>query len=205
MNLKERIITEAGKLFIQQGVKSTSMDEIASNLGISKRTIYQNFKDKEDLLLHYIRYLETIHADYLKDVSKNEETVVHIFLRTIDMHKDLEFFNIKFIDDVEKYYLKAKKELQAQEKRGVASIEKFLRQGIEQEVVRQDINIEVVSYLLQDSNRSFLNATRITNKTFTNWELFFTSMINFIRGISTHKGIDIVDNYLAKYNSEKNI
>ena len=204
MNLKDRIITEAGRLFIQQGVKGTSMDEIATNLGISKRTIYQNFKDKEDLLLYYIRFLEKLHNDYLQEVSKNEETVVHIFLRSIDMHKELEFLNVKFIDDVDKYYLKAKKELEEQRVRGVESIRKFLKLGIEQEVIREQINIEVVSYLLEDNNRSFLNATRIANKSFTNWELFFTSMINFIRGISTTKGIEIVDEFLEEYSSNKN-
>ena len=47
MTLKERIIKEAGALFYQYGIKSVSMDDLASSLGISKRTLYENFKDKE--------------------------------------------------------------------------------------------------------------------------------------------------------------
>ncbi len=51
MGIKERIIVKAGDLFFQYGIKSVSMDELASSLGISKRTIYKNFKDKEEILL----------------------------------------------------------------------------------------------------------------------------------------------------------
>lgn len=205
MDLKNRIIDEAGKLFTQHGVKRITMDEIASNLGISKRTIYQNFKDKEDLLIHYIRSIMQIQRDYLKDLSANEYTVVHIFLKTIGMHKEFDFFNVRFSDDIDKYYPKAKKELLEQKSRGLSFLKEFLEQGMEQGVIRKELNVEVVSFLLQDSNRSFINAIRLENKSFTNWELFFTSMINFIRGISTHEGIEIVDNYLTKYYSDINV
>ena len=205
MELKDRIIQQAGELFMKHGVKRISMDEIASRLGISKRTIYQNFEDKEDLLLQYIRHLELIKSEYIKDLSKNEHTVVHVFLKTIEMHKEFDFINIIFIDDVKKYYPKANQELIDQQNRGISFIRQFLEEGMAQSVIRKDLNIEVVSFLLQDSNRTFLDATRLTNKSFTNWELFFTSMINFIRGISTATGIEIVDAFLTKYYADINV
>ena len=205
MELKDRIINQAGELFVNHGIKRISMDEIASKLGISKRTIYQNFKDKEDLLLQYIRQLELMKIEYIKDISKNEKTVVHVFLRTIEMHKEFGFFNIKFIDDVKKYYPKAKQELIDQQSRGIIFIKQFLEEGIKQGVIRKDLNIEVVSFLLQDSNRTFIDASRLTNKTFSDWDLFFTSMINFIRGISASAGIEIVDTFLTKYYSDINV
>jgi AcrR family transcriptional regulator len=205
MELKDRIIQQAGELFMKHGVKRISMDEIASRLGISKRTIYQNFEDKEDLLLQYIRHLELIKSEYIKDLSKNEHTVVHVFLKTIEMHKEFDFINIIFIDDVKKYYPKANQELIDQQNRGISFIRQFLEEGMAQSVIRKDLNIEVVSFLLQDSNRTFLDASRLTNKSFTNWELFFTSMINFIRGISTATGIEIVDAFLTKYYADINV
>ncbi len=205
MEIKERIIQQAGELFVKHGIKRISMDEIASKLGISKRTIYQNFTDKEDLLLHYIRHIELIKEEYIKDLSKKEETVVHVFLRIIEMHKEFDFINVRFVDDVKKYYPKANKELMDQQNRGILYIKQFLEEGMAQGVIRKDLNIEVVSFLLQESNRTFIDASRLTNKTFTNLELFFTSMINFIRGISTADGIEIVDTFLTKYYSDINV
>lgn len=205
MDLRDRIIQQAGELFVKHGIKRISMDEIASKLGISKRTIYQNFEDKEDLLLQYIRHIEMMKGEYIKDFSTNEHTVVHVFLRTIEMYKEFDFFNVQFLDDVKKYYPKAKQELIDQQNRGIVFVKQFLEEGMKQGVVRKDLNIEVVSFLLQDSNRTFIDATRLTNKTFSNWELFFTSMINFIRGISTARGIEIVDTFLTKYYSDINV
>lgn len=205
MDLKDRIINQAGELFMKHGVKRISMDEIASKLGISKRTIYQNFEDKEDLLLHYICNMELMKTKYIKDLSKNGDTVVHVFLRLIEMHKEFDFMNVKFIDDIKKYYPKANKELIDQQNRGIGFIKQFLEEGMTQGVIRKDLNIEVVSFLLQDTNRTFIDATRLTNKTFSNWDLFFTSMINFIRGISTAEGITIVDTFLTKYYSDINV
>ena len=135
MDLKDRIIQLAVELFVQHGIKRISMDEIASRLGISKRTIYQNFKDKEDLLLQYIRQLELMQIEYVKDLSKNEQTVVHVFLRTIEMHKEFDFFNVSFIDDVKKYYPKAKQELIDQQNRGIIFIKQFLEEGMAQGVI----------------------------------------------------------------------
>ena len=205
MDLKDRIINQAGDLFVKHGIKRISMDEIASKLGISKRTIYQNFEDKEDVLLQYIRQMDLMQSEYVKDLSKNEQTVVHVFLRTIEMHKEFDFFNVRFLDDVKKYYPKAMQELVEQQNRRIIYIRQFLEEGMAQGVIRKDLNIEVVSFLLQDSNRTFIDATRLVNKTFTNWELFFTSMINFIRGISTANGIEIVDLFLTKYYSDINV
>ena len=205
MELKDRIIHQAGELFMKHGVKRISMDEIASRLGISKRTIYQNFKDKEDLLLHYIRYLEVMKIEYATDLSKDEQTVVHLFLRIIEMRKELDFMNVAFINDIRKYYPKANQELIDQQNRGVVYIKEFLKEGMAQGVIRKDLNVDVVAFLLQDSSRTFISATRLTNKTFTNWELFFTTMINFIRGISTENGIKIVDRFLTKHYADINV
>lgn len=205
MELKDRIIEQAGELFVKHGIKRISMDEIASRLGISKRTIYQNFKDKEDLLLQYIRHMEKMKTQYIKDISKDEQTVVHLFLRIIEMRKEFDFLNMIFINDVKKYYPKANQELIDQQNRGVVHIKQFLKEGMAQGVIRKDLNIEVVSFLLQDSNRTFIDATRLTNKSFTDWELFFTTMINFIRGISTAIGIEIVDRFLTKHYSDINV
>ncbi len=204
MELKDRIIQEAGKLFIKHGIKRISMDEIASRLGISKRTIYQNFKDKEDLLLHYIRQMEFLKTESIKDLSKNVETVVHVFLKLIEMHKEFDFINITFIDDVKKYYPKANRELIDQQNRGITKIKLFLKEGMRQDVIRKDLNIDIVAFLLQDSNRTLMNTVNLTDKSFSNWELFFTTMINFIRGISTKNGIEIVDKFLAKQYSDTN-
>ena len=49
--IKQRIIEEASELFAKMGIKRLTMGDLAKHLGVSKRTIYENFKDKEELLI----------------------------------------------------------------------------------------------------------------------------------------------------------
>lgn len=86
MELKERIIEKAGDLFQQYGVKNVSMDEIASSLGISKRTIYENFKDKEDILLsvllRFSQNRETVFTSFVQQCNN----VVEVFIKIIEIY-----------------------------------------------------------------------------------------------------------------------
>ena len=59
MDIQERIINEAGLLFSKYGIRSITMDALAEDMGISKRTIYEKFKDKDTLLMEVIKYFKT--------------------------------------------------------------------------------------------------------------------------------------------------
>ena len=149
--------------------------------------------------------MEVLKTESIIDLSKNEPTVVHVFIKLVEMHKEFDFINVAFIDDVKKYYPKANQELIDQQNRGISEIKLFLKEGMKQGVIKEDLNIEVVAFLLQDSNRTIMNTINLTNNSFSNWELFFTTMINFIRGISTADGIEIVDTFLTKHYSNINV
>ena len=57
--LQQRIIKQATRMFFCNGIKSVTMDMIASQLGISKRTLYENFKEKNELLLAFFGTFRT--------------------------------------------------------------------------------------------------------------------------------------------------
>ncbi|MDD3011473.1 MAG: helix-turn-helix domain containing protein, partial [Bacteroidales bacterium] len=63
MDLRTRIMKEAGILFGKQGIRNVTMDHIAEELGISKRTIYENFKDKTDLLRQSVYEVSILHRE----------------------------------------------------------------------------------------------------------------------------------------------
>lgn len=197
MEIKDRIALQAGELFMAHGVKSISVDEIASKLGMSKRTIYQQFHDKEDILIHFLELLEAKQNEEMEQLHRTLPTVVDVFMRVIYSHQEvMSGYSVKFQEDIEKYYPKAWNTWKEQEDRGTVVVKHFLMEGIQQGVIRRDLNVEVTAFLLQDTNNTFLQALRMANRSFTIWELFYTMLTNFIRGISTEKGIAIVDSYL---------
>ena len=56
VSLKERVVAKASMLFMRNGIKSVTMDNIAGQMGISKRTLYENFRDKDELLMECFIY-----------------------------------------------------------------------------------------------------------------------------------------------------
>ena len=197
IDIKDKISSVAGALFMQNGIKSISMDEIASKLGMSKRTIYQHFSDKEDILVYFLESTQKMQFEQLAKMEKTLPTVIDIFLEVLQQHKDLEsYYNIKFQEDIEKLFSKAHSVWLKQIETSTTMLKEFLELGIKQGVVRPDLNIEVAAFLLQDTNNTYLHASRMVARPFTIWELFNTMMINFIRGISTQEGLKIIDKYL---------
>lgn len=201
--IRVKIATEAGKLFMQHGVKKVSMDEIASQLGMSKRTIYQQFPDKEEIIIFFMNDLEQKQISIFHELSKTMPTTIDVFLQVIEMHRDMDStYCVRFYEDIEKYYPRAKKLMKEQRERGVDLSKNFIKKGITEGCIRNDLHIEVIAFLLQETNNTYVHAMRLAGRTFSIWDLFFTMMINFIRGISTQKGIKIVDEYLKRQKLE---
>ncbi|MGB4445461.1 MAG: TetR/AcrR family transcriptional regulator [Dysgonamonadaceae bacterium] len=203
MDIKDRIIQQAGRLFFQYGVKSTSMDEVASSLGISKRTIYENFRDKEDLLLSYLKQVCEDRKKAVQELMERFDNVVEVFLHIMDIHKTATFANIKFYEDIYRYYPNVDAFLKEESHKANEFFVQFLKKGVEQGVIRENLNIEVVAFLVEESTSIYMRASHIDKFPFSFSELISTVMVNFIRGISTEKGIKIVDKYLEKQQIEQ--
>lgn len=203
MDIKDRIIQQAGRLFFQYGVKSTSMDEVASSLGISKRTIYENFRDKEDLLLSYLKQVCEDRKKAVQELMERFDNVVEVFLNIMEIHKTATFANIKFYEDIYRYYPNVDAFLKEESHKANEFFVQFLKKGVEQGVIRENLNIEVVAFLVEESTSIYMRASHIDKFPFSFSELISTVMVNFIRGISTEKGIKIVDEYLKKQQIEQ--
>lgn len=202
MEIKKRIIDKAEELFLQYGIKNISMDELASSIGVSKRTIYENFKDKEDVLLTLISQLKSEREKTFKEILPEDYNVVEVFIKVIEVQKKMPIGNSKFIQDIYKYYPKIAKMMQENMKQNNYILQEFLRKGIEQGYIRDDLNIEVTAFLVEESNYTYLRASYLEQPPFSFSELFYTMMINFVRGILTEKGIKIIDAYLDSRKSE---
>ena len=198
MDIKDRIIEKAGELFFQYGIRNISMDELASSLGMSKRTIYENFKDKEDILKSLILKIKDERNEVIKEFLVKGLNVVEVFINVIEIQKKMPVSNAKFIQDIYKYYPNITKIMQEHIEKNNVFLQEFLLKGIEQGFIREDLNIKVTAFLVEESTYTYIRASYLEQLPFSFPELFYTMMINFVRGISTEKGIKIIDAHLAK-------
>lgn len=203
MELKERIIEKAGDLFRQYGIKNVSMDEIASSMGISKRTLYENFKGKEDILLSALHGFGDKRKEVLTSIVAECNNVVEVFIKLIEEQENVPDCSVKFFEDIQKYYPRAACQIKRDIEISNVYLRSFLRQGIEEGYIREDLNVNVAAFLVEESTYTYIRASYLEKPPFSFDELFYTMMINFVRGIMTAKGIDIIDAYLEQQKRKK--
>ncbi|HRD43367.1 MAG TPA: TetR/AcrR family transcriptional regulator, partial [Ferruginibacter sp.] len=102
---RQRIKTEASLLILKYGLRSMSMDDIATHLGMSKKTIYQHFKDKEELVGDIINdMLKANESDCSCNIS-DSENAIHEIILAMDMLQGLiPTINPSLLNDLQKYH-----------------------------------------------------------------------------------------------------
>ena len=102
--LKEKVAQVAAVAFMQKGIKNVKMDDVAAELGISKRTLYELFSDKEELLLDVVKLHRKEMKNYMISVAEKAENVLEIimsfYIRTTE---DFQTTNILFFEEIKKY------------------------------------------------------------------------------------------------------
>ena len=194
--VKQRIIEEASELFGLAGVKSTTMDDLARHLGISKRTIYENFQDKEDLLVSCIAAFSENNKKYFEKLLLEADNVVEAILAILQMSAEKAALRqISMVTDIKKYYPQVFKVHLTQIKENkYRNIIELLVRGIDEGVFRNDLNPEIIAYFFcQDEKSNTFNDSIMEKFSFS--EIFENMVITFLRGVCTPKGIEIIDRH----------
>lgn len=195
MEIQERIITEAGSLFARYGIRSITMDALAVEMGISKRTIYENFRDKDTLLKEVIMFYKMQQLEDANEIIRNSENVVialfSLLNRMINMMKQV---NPVFFQDIKRYHAKIFRELQEEgDFRDHSITRKILTNGKEQGIFRHDLNMEIVNQTLHELFELFSPDSKLASEGYHRGELFNNIIIPYLRGIATEKGVVLID------------
>jgi len=190
VDVKDRILVESGILFGKYGIKSMTMDALAEELGISKRTIYERFKDKDTLLLEVILYYKNQIAEESHRLIDQSDNAIEALFRIIKLTiGQMMRMSPAFFHDFRKYHLKVFKEFsEPGEIRDFSITQKLLETGVQQKVFRDDININIVNQTLHTLFDLFGHNSSMVDAGFDRKEMFDHIIIPFFRGISTKKG-----------------
>ncbi|RHJ95278.1 TetR/AcrR family transcriptional regulator [Parabacteroides bouchesdurhonensis] len=194
--LKDQILITAFDLFSQYGVKSVSMDDIAHKMGISKRTIYESFKDKEMLLVEGIIINNNRLKLFLEQLEKEPYTVLDVILLFYEeLLKSPRWYSKRFYEDLKKYPRALKLteiNKEAISKKCLSLFERGTKEG----VFLSNINYGIVALLAKEQAK-MLRPSRIFEK-YSITEVYSTILLTFLRGISTEKGRIILNRFALK-------
>lgn len=198
--VKKHVIEVASKAFHTNGIKNVTMDTIAHSLCMSKRTLYQMFADKEDLLLACVKSHDNERKAELAALAEKTVNVLEFILAFFaESIKDAQHINADFFSELLKYPKLVdfhNKKHKMEENDAVA----FLNKGIEQGYFRQDINFHIVYNQISEGINIILRNDVMAN--YPNLEVFKNTVLLYIRGCATLKGIEMIDAFIEKHESE---
>lgn len=194
--LRDRIVEVSMEQFSSKGIKNVTMDNISSLLGISKRTLYEIFPDKETLLVCCMELSEIKAQEYLKIVlesSKNVmEMVLHVYQHTITRFQSL---NPSFLQEITKYPKAYQLYLDNREASSERAYQ-FFQDGVNQGLFRSDVNFVIVRALIRGQFNLLLHSDIYRSYSFL--EVLEAIIFTFLRGICTDKGAQILDDFIEE-------
>jgi len=198
----KHIIEETSKLFIRYGVKSVSMDDVANHLGMSKKTLYQHFADKKDLVLSIIMHHAAETNVCFQELSKLDGNAIDILVKVSEiLIENFGRINPAVNFDLQKYYPEAFKFLMDHKRSHVLeNIELNLNRGIKEGLYRKGLNVKIIAYFyMARMDQIFaLDAGDESLKDVKTEDILRELLIYHIRGIANEKGIEYLENKLLK-------
>lgn len=198
--MKERIIKEAYKLFWRYGIKSVTMDDIAKDLGISKRTIYQHFPDKEAIVILVVKQeLDTQQCQMDKMDEDKLNPIAQMIQGADYMRISLAHMNPVVFHDLKKYHPLAWDMFhQYKHEYIIKEIGENLVEGVESGLYRKDINVDMLSILRIEQVLLAFDPTVFPADRFNMMNIQMEFVKHFLHGILTPRGLEYYTKYIEE-------
>lgn len=194
---KKQIIKTAGELFFRLGIRSVSIDDICHEIGMSKKTFYVYFASKDEL----VDQLLNANIDYIS--AKMEELfklndfrqLVKVFIRRQEAEKNDVRRVPQLVYDLKKYYPRQFAEFQIHcFETQKAYIMRYLELGVQQGLVRANLNIELTAVLFAKIHNDAIRDFEVIEAHNHNMhQLAHTAMDIFVRGVLSEEGLKLFE------------
>ncbi|CAA9341084.1 MAG: Transcriptional regulator, AcrR family [uncultured Cytophagales bacterium] len=186
---------------MRYGCKSVTMDDIARHLAVSKKTLYQFYKDKDEIITTFARSEFECEKDCMKEIAGEAENAVDEVMR-ISRHIRQTFskMNPALLYEMQKYHSEAW-QVYADYRQSTVSdhIRGNLQRGIREGLYRDSIDVEILTRLRLEMIQLAFDARLFPPAQFSLVDLQIQIMDLFIRGVATREGLEVLDQYKTKY------
>ena len=197
METKDRILHQAASLFLRNGVKSVSMDDIAAELGMSKKTLYKTFANKDEIVLAVItQHLNRAQGE-CESVARPAADAVEQML-SISRWAEQQFSDIhpSIFHDLKKYHSAAWQLLEAHKNTFVLEqLTQNLRRGMAEGLFRADLDVAVLARLNLAHIDLTFNPVLYPPGQFAPVRVNRVLDDHFLRGVVTLAGYELIERY----------
>ena len=197
MDTERRIIEAASDLFRKYGVKSVTMDDIANDISVSKKTIYQFFKDKNAIVTTSTRHMLEEEERVMQEIIAHSKDVMDELIRTIEHFKKfMRLINPALLIDLEKFHTDAWNVYQEfKEECFKRNLTNSINRGIKEGFFRDDFNVDILAKLRMAEVELAFDQKVFPHHQYDLYEIQLQFTEHFILGISTIKGFERIEAY----------
>ena len=193
--VRQQIIRAADKAFTEKGVRPVRMDDIAAALSISKRTLYELFRDKETLLLEVMKNHRDEMKHYMEQLASGADNVLEVLLKFYEHTlQGLQATNRAFFEDMKMYPLVRAYIEEVRKENAAAAIE-FYRKGVAQGIFRPEVNYDIAQAMVCEQMDHLLQSEACLSYSLP--EVYETVIFMHMRGISTRRGLEIMERFVS--------
>ena len=205
MEIKEQIYENSIELFLTKGCKAVTMDDIAKANGISKRTLYELFKDKSQLLEESLIHKASRMIGLIDKKLNESASVLNIIFMAYDSQSNVIMNNqMIFVQDMKRYYYDVFKRVYSKiiDHHRIKIYECLLK-GEQEGIIMPGIDKKLTTDALLEIGTATDALLLSSGNSYSRKEVFKTMIIYYVRGISTPYGIKKIDDYLQTKEKEE--
>ncbi len=200
MNSMDELIKKISEIFFRYGIKSVTMDDLASELGLSKKTLYLHFKDKEDLVGKVVRFMIDRQQCSIGAMVNDEEmnAIDQLFHMSRFITAHLQEVSPAVNYDIQKYYPNVWEELLSFKRQTLFEhIMENYHKGVREGLFLKDIRFEIIASVYVSRMEFYSGGVVQGLEKYSFGELFNTLFVYHIRGVANEKGLAYLDQLIA--------
>ncbi len=197
--MREKIIQKSAELFLTLGFKSVTMDDIANEMAISKKTIYVHFANKTKLV-------EAVTFEVFENICEGIDGICNTSLNPIQQLYDIKLFVMHHLRNektspqyqLKKYYPQIYQRLHLKQfEKMHDSVKESLQKGIDTELFRPNINVDFISRMYFNGMTGIKDDTYFPSELYTMEYLMESYLEYHLRAIVTQKGLLILNQFIT--------
>lgn len=190
----QALLSKIVPILLDKGLKSTTMDTVAAALGISKRTLYEIFESKSNMIREAIGALEEENQKFIATAFENADNVMEAMITVFKHNRDrMHRINVDFYRDMDRLYKSNREDYDRTRKMRNEKMLQLFRLGVEQGMFRSDVDYAVQSQLMGLQMEALKRIEELFPTEISLQRVFDSIIVGFLRSIASPKGMEILD------------
>lgn len=186
-------------ILLEKGLKSATMDSVAAELGMSKRTLYEIFESKSQMIKEALGEMERRSQEHFVKSFSEADNVMEAFIEVFGYNRDLmKSVNVDFYRDMDRLYKENRKHYEHTRLERHERMLRMFELGVEQGMFRKDVDYRIQSRMMALQMEGLKRIEELFPQDITLQRVFDSIIVSFLRSIATPEGMKILDKWTNK-------